>query len=66
MLTEFLCDESGQDMTEYTLLLTLIGAVVIVFLVMMSGGVNNILSKIANTMQRVDSEQPILKLPERP
>jgi len=66
MIMGFLRDKRGQDMAEYSLLLTLIGAVVLVFVIMMGGGVSNIMSKITNTVQRVDSQQPILKLPERP
>jgi Flp pilus assembly pilin Flp len=50
MVAQFLQDESGQDMAEYALLLTLIGAVALVALVMTGGGVTNILSKISDKL----------------
>ncbi len=45
-LKQFLAEESGQDMVEYSLLLVLIGAVVLIYLTGMGLNLANLLQQI--------------------
>ena len=46
LLTEFISDEQGQDIVEYSLLLVLIGAAAIFVLTAMGTSITQIFSKI--------------------
>ena len=54
MIKQFLKDESGQDIVEYSLLLVLIGAVAVLILTGMGTSIGNIFRKITNTLQSAD------------
>ena len=56
MLTQFLKDESGQDVVEYSLLLVLIGAAAVFILTTMGASISNIFSKINTKLQSADSK----------
>ncbi|MFN6201353.1 MAG: Flp family type IVb pilin [Acidobacteriota bacterium] len=45
-LQKFICDEKGQDIVEYSLLLVLIGAAAIFILTTMGTSISSIFSKI--------------------
>lgn len=53
-LTKFLRDESGQDVVEYSLLLTLIGATSVTMLTMVGINIGRIFDKTLATVQYVD------------
>ncbi len=55
MLKQFLKDESGQDIVEYSLLLVLIGAAAVLILTGMGTSITSIFTKIKNMMQQADS-----------
>lgn len=46
MITEFINDENGQDIVEYSLLLVLIGAAAVFLLTAMGQSISAIFSKI--------------------
>lgn len=46
LIKEFLRDESGQDLVEYSLLLTLVGAASLIVLSAMGVSINKIFGKI--------------------
>lgn len=50
MIKQFLKDESGQDIVEYSLLLVLIGAVAVVILTGMGTSISKIFDKISNAL----------------
>lgn len=50
MIKQFLKDESGQDIVEYSLLLVLIAAVAIVILTTMGQSVNSIFNRITTAL----------------
>jgi Flp pilus assembly pilin Flp len=50
----FLTDERGQDLVEYSLLLTIIGLVVIVYLTGVGTNVISILSKVGARLNSAD------------
>lgn len=58
MIKQFLKDESGQDIVEYSLLLVLIGAVAVVILTGMGASISSIFNKISNTLSTADSKVP--------
>ena len=51
MIKQFLKDESGQDIVEYSLLLVLIGAVAVVILTGMGTSITGIFTKITGSLQ---------------
>ena len=53
-LTKFLRDESGQDIVEYSLLLTLIGATSLSVLTMVGINIGRIFDKTLSTVQYVE------------
>jgi Flp pilus assembly pilin Flp len=53
-LTKFLRDESGQDIVEYSLLLTLIGATSLSVLTMVGINIGHIFDKTLSTVQYID------------
>jgi Flp pilus assembly pilin Flp len=55
-LTQFLVEEEGQDIVEYSLLLVLIGTVILIFLSGIGVSVTSIFSKIGNKVERVSTE----------
>ncbi|MBS1809620.1 MAG: Flp family type IVb pilin [Acidobacteria bacterium] len=58
MIKQFLKDESGQDIVEYSLLLVLIGAVAVLILTGMGTSINGIFTKIANSLNTANSAIP--------
>jgi pilus assembly protein Flp/PilA len=56
MLTQFLKDERGQDIVEYSLLLVLIGAAAVFILTTMGSSISNVFSKINTKLQSADSK----------
>ena len=56
MMTQFLQDESGQDVVEYSLLLVLIGAAAVFILTTMGASISNIFSKINTKLQSADAK----------
>ena len=50
MIKEFLKDEQGQDIVEYSLLLVLIGAAAVFVLTTMGQSISSIFSKINNRL----------------
>lgn len=54
MIKQFINDESGQDIVEYSLLLVLIGAAAILILTGMGTSITNIFQKIAGTLSAAD------------
>jgi len=55
-LTKFLRDESGQDIVEYSLLLTLIGATSLSVLTMVGINIGRIFDKTLSTVQYIDDQ----------
>jgi pilus assembly protein Flp/PilA len=55
MIRQFLKDESGQDIVEYSLLLVLIGAVAVFILTGMGTSINGIFTKISNSLSSANS-----------
>ena len=53
MIKQFLKDESGQDIVEYSLLLVLIAAVAVLILTGMGTSINKVFEKIQNTLDNV-------------
>lgn len=58
MIKQFLKDESGQDIVEYSLLLVLIGAVAVLILTGMGTSISNIFTKIQNSLIQADNAVP--------
>ncbi len=58
MIKQFLKDESGQDIVEYSLLLVLIGAVAVLILTGMGASISSIFNKISGTLSQADSNIP--------
>ena len=56
MIKQFINDESGQDIVEYSLLLVLIGAAAILILTGMGTSITNIFTKIAATLDTADKK----------
>ena len=50
MIKQFINDESGQDIVEYSLLLVLIGAAAILILTGMGTSINNIFKKVSQVL----------------
>lgn len=57
-LRQFLRDESGQDIVEYSLLLVLIGAAALFLLTTMGSSIQGIFSKIATRLQGANDAIP--------
>ena len=55
MIKQFLKDESGQDIVEYSLLLVLIGAVAVLILTGMGTSISNIFNKIKTSLESADA-----------
>lgn len=55
MISQFLKDEQGQDIVEYSLLLVLIGAAAIFVLTAMSTSISSIFQKISNRLNSADA-----------
>ena len=55
MFRNFLRDEHGQDLVEYSLLLVLIGAVALIALTTMGTSISSIFTKIAGKLNEIDS-----------
>ena len=53
-LTDFLSDEQGQDLVEYTLLLVLIGAVAMLYLTGSGIHISSIFSKISLRVEQAN------------
>ena len=51
MIRQFLKDESGQDIVEYSLLLVLIGAAAVLVLTGMGASIKSIFAKIASALE---------------
>jgi pilus assembly protein Flp/PilA len=56
MIRQFLKDESGQDIVEYSLLLVLIGAAAVFILTTMGASISNIFNKINTKLQSADQK----------
>jgi pilus assembly protein Flp/PilA len=56
MIKEFLKDEHGQDIVEYSLLLVLIGAAAVFILTTMGTSISNIFNKINQKLSTADSK----------
>ncbi len=54
-ITNFIKDESGQDIVEYSLLLVLIGAAALFVITTMGTSISNIFSKIAGKLNQADA-----------
>ncbi len=55
MIKQFINDESGQDIVEYSLLLVLIGAAAILILTGMGTSITNIFTKIKTTLDTANA-----------
>ncbi len=55
MIKQFLKDESGQDIVEYSLLLVLIGAVAVLILTGMGTSIGSIFTKISNSLNQANA-----------
>lgn len=55
MIKQFLKDESGQDIVEYSLLLVLIGAVAVLILTGMGTSIKSIFQKITTSLEQADA-----------
>ena len=56
MIKQFLKDERGQDIVEYSLLLVLIGAVAVLILTGMGTSIKNIFAKITTSLDQADAK----------
>jgi Flp pilus assembly pilin Flp len=54
MIKQFLKDERGQDVVEYSLLLVLIGAAAVFILTAMGQSISSIFSKINQKLSQAD------------
>ncbi|MGE0103043.1 MAG: Flp family type IVb pilin [Blastocatellales bacterium] len=54
-LKNFLTDEDGQDMVEYSLVLVLIGTVAMIYLTGMGLTITGILQKIGNMLEAMSN-----------
>ena len=55
MFRDFLRDEYGQDVVEYSLLLVLIGIAAIITLTVMGPSISSIFSQISSKLNQADS-----------
>ena len=55
-VTQFLVEEEGQDIVEYSLLLVLMGTVILIFLSGIGVSVTSIFSKIGSKLEQVSAE----------
>ena len=55
MFRDFLRDEYGQDVVEYSLLLVMIGIAAIITLTVMGTSISSIFSKISDKLNKADS-----------
>jgi Flp pilus assembly pilin Flp len=56
MRRDFLGNECGQDVVEYSLLLVLLGVVLILVLTAMGGSISSIFSKISDRLSNASSQ----------
>jgi pilus assembly protein Flp/PilA len=56
MIKQFIKDESGQDIVEYSLLLVLIGAAAILILTTMGQSITKIFTTIKATLDKAEGE----------
>lgn len=56
MFSNFLRDESGQDIVEYSLLLVLIGIAALIALTAMGTSISNIFSKVSDKLSEADNK----------
>ena len=56
MIKQFMNDESGQDIVEYSLLLVLIGAAAILILTGMGASITSIFTKIKATLDTAETK----------
>jgi Flp pilus assembly pilin Flp len=54
-LKQFLSDERGQDMVEYSLLIVLIGTIVLIYLTGLGLNLATLLSKIGTKLETMSS-----------
>lgn len=54
-IREFIADESGQDVVEYSLLLVLIGAAALFVMTTMGASISSIFSKISNKLSQANA-----------
>ncbi|NDD63010.1 MAG: Flp family type IVb pilin [Acidobacteria bacterium] len=54
-LNNFINDEQGQDMVEYSLILILIGTVALIFISGMGVSVSNIISTVSQKLELVSN-----------
>jgi Flp pilus assembly pilin Flp len=57
-IRRFLTEECGQDVVEYSLMLVLIGAVVLIYITGMGVNLSNLLSKIGTRLETVNNQIP--------
>jgi len=57
-LKQFLTEERGQDMVEYSLLLVLIGTIVLIYLTGMGMNLVNLLQQIGDSLNIVSRSMP--------
>jgi Flp pilus assembly pilin Flp len=57
-IRRFLTEECGQDVVEYSLMLVLIGAVVLIYITGMGVNLSNLLSKIGTRLEAVNNQIP--------
>jgi Flp pilus assembly pilin Flp len=57
-LKQFLTDDQGQDMVEYSLLLILIGTVVLIYLTGMGMNLATLLQQIGDRLEMVSGSIP--------
>ncbi|MFN0084707.1 MAG: Flp family type IVb pilin [Blastocatellia bacterium] len=55
-IKQFLTDESGQDMVEYSLVIVLLGTIALIYLTGMGLNVANILQKIGAKLELVSNQ----------
>ncbi len=51
---EFLSDERGQDLVEYSLLCVIIGTVVVAYLTGVGTSIQSILGKVSSSLDTID------------
>lgn len=56
MFRDFLRDEYGQDVVEYSLLLVLIGALAVITLTAMGTSIQSVFSKITGKLSQADNQ----------
>jgi Flp pilus assembly pilin Flp len=57
-ILQFLTDESGQDMVEYSLMIVLIGTVLMIYLTGMGMNLTSIVQKVGAQLELLSSKMP--------